>query len=108
MEQKESASWISRAKAEADKGASFGDRFTGIVIVFVNVMLIGFFITHQTTSTGFFSSKFGTLEMLLLYGSLVAWIITGSLDGILVKDCFHVCLTFLGESSLLQSALLGS
>ena len=82
MEQKESASWISRAKAEADKGASFGDRFTGIVIVFVNVMLIGFFITHQTTSTGFFSSKFGTLEMLLLYGSMVALIITGSLDGI--------------------------
>ena len=81
MEQK-NQSWFSRAKAEADKGASSGERFTGTVIVLFSVLLIGIFVAHQTGSTGFFTSKFGTLEMLLLYGSLVAWIITGSLDGI--------------------------
>jgi hypothetical protein len=82
LEQKKSESWFSRAKAEADKGASSGDRFTGIVIVLVSVLLIGIFAAHQIGSTGFFTSKFGTLEMVMLYGSLVAWIITGSLDGI--------------------------
>ena len=83
MEQKESESWFSRAKAEVDKGASSGDRFTGIIIVLVSVLLIGIFTAHQTGSTGFFTSKFGTLEMVMLYCSLIAWIITGSLDGIL-------------------------
>ena len=82
MEQKESEAWFSRTKAEADKGASSGDRFTGIFIVLVNVLLIGIFAAHQIGSTGFFTSKFGTLEMVMLYSSLVAWIITGSLDGI--------------------------
>jgi hypothetical protein len=82
LDQEESESWFSRAKAEADKGASSGDRFTGIVIVLVSFLLIGIFAAHQTSSTGFFTSKFDTLEMVMLYGSLVAWIITGSLDGI--------------------------
>ena len=82
MEQKESASWFSRAKAEADKRASSGDRFAGINIVLVSVLLISIFVVHQIGSTGFFTSKFGTLEMIMLYGSMIAWIITGSLDGI--------------------------
>jgi hypothetical protein len=79
----ESENWLSRAKAEADKGASSGDRFTGIVIVGVSLLLIAIFVAHQTCSTGFFTLKFGALEAVMLYGSLVAWIITGSLDGIL-------------------------
>ena len=83
MENEQSENWLSRAKAEANKGASLGDRFTGIVIVVVNVLLIIIFVSHQTGSTGFFTSKFGALEMVMLYGSLVAWIITGALDGIL-------------------------
>lgn len=82
MEQKESENWLSRAKAEADKGASSGDRFTGVAIVVVSALLIAIFAAHQTGSTGFFTSTFGTLETVMLYGSLVAWIITGSLDGI--------------------------
>ena len=82
MKQNESESWFSRAKAEADKGVSFGDRFTGIIIVVISLLLIIIFVFHQTGSTGFFNSKFGSLEMVMLYGSLVAWIVTGSLDGI--------------------------
>jgi hypothetical protein len=75
--------WLSRAKAEADKGVSNSDRFTGIALVVGNIVMILYFISHQMQSTGFFTPKFGALEMFLLYGSLVAWIITGSLDGIL-------------------------
>ena len=74
--------WFSRAKAEAKKGVSKNDRFTGIALVVANALIIVYFVSHQMGSTGFFTPKFGTLEMLLLYGSLVAWIITGSLDGI--------------------------
>ena len=83
LEQKESESWLSRAKTEANKGASRGDRFTGVFIVVVSALLIIIFVAHQTGSTGFFTSKFGALEAVMLYGSLVAWIITGYLDGIL-------------------------
>ena len=75
-------SWFSRAKTEADKGVPNNERVTGIVLVVVNALLILYFVSHQMESTGFFTPKFGTLEMFFLYGSLVAWIITGSLDGI--------------------------
>ena len=75
-------SWFSRAKAEADKGVPKNERITGIVLVVASILAILYFVSHQTGSTGFFTQKFGKLEMFLLYGSLVAWIITGSLDGI--------------------------
>jgi hypothetical protein len=75
-------SWFSRAKAEADKGVPNNERVTGIVLVVASVLAILYFVSNQMGSTGFFTQKFGTLEMFLLYGSLVAWIITGSLDGI--------------------------
>ena len=76
-------SWFDRAKAEANKGVSNSDRFTGIFLVVVSVLLILYFVAHQMGSTGFFTPKFGALEMLMLFGSLAAWITTGSLDGIL-------------------------
>jgi len=76
-------SWFARAKAEANKDVSNSDRFTGIVLVVVSVLLILYFVAHQRGSTGFFTPKFETLEMFMLYGSLVAWITTGCLDGIL-------------------------
>ena len=39
--------------------------------------------THQIWSTGFFTSTFGTIEMIMLYGSWIAWIITAGLEGVL-------------------------
>ncbi len=30
-------------------------------------LLLGFFLAHQTRNTGFFTDRFGTLEMILLY-----------------------------------------
>ncbi|MGD9131016.1 MAG: hypothetical protein PVH73_05525 [Candidatus Bathyarchaeota archaeon] len=74
--------WFSRAKAEADKGIPNNERVTGIVLVVASVLVMVYFVSHQMGSTGFFTPKFGIVEMFLLYGSLVAWIITGSLDGI--------------------------
>jgi len=32
-------------------------------------------------STGFFTATFGTLEIILFYGSLIGWIFTGALEG---------------------------
>jgi len=75
-------SWFSRAKAEADKGVPKNERVPGIALVFVSVFMVLYFVSNQIWSTGFFTSKFGMLEMFLLYGSLVAWTITGSLEGI--------------------------
>ena len=77
--------WFSRAKAEAEKEIPLNDRVFGALIVLVNVFLILYFVSHQLGSTGFFTSKFGALEMVFLYGSFTAWIITGALDGILGK-----------------------
>ncbi len=74
-------SWFSRAKAEADKGVPRNDRVVGIIIVVVSFLLMLYFVAHQTESTGFFTNAFGTLEMVMLYGNLTAWIITGALEG---------------------------
>jgi hypothetical protein len=37
------------------------------------------FIAHQTGSTGFFTSKFSTFEMAMVYGILIYWITTSVL-----------------------------
>jgi len=34
-------------------------------------------------STGFFTEAFGTIEMIMLYGSWISWIITSGLEGVL-------------------------
>lgn len=77
--------WFSRAKAEADKGVPANDRVVGVAIVVVSVLMFLYYIAHQVWSTGFFTSAFGTLEMIMLYGSLVAWITTGALEGIFAQ-----------------------
>jgi hypothetical protein len=40
----------------------------------VLIIFVLYLIAHQLSSTGFFTATFGTLEMLLLYGSLIEWI----------------------------------
>lgn len=44
-----------------------GQRIGAILGVIGMLLLLGFFVLHQTGQTGFFNEKFGTLEMLLLY-----------------------------------------
>ena len=75
--------WFSRAKAEADKGVPSNDRFVGVVIVVVSILMMLYFAANQVWSTGFFTTAFGTLEIIMLYGNLTAWIITGTLEGVL-------------------------
>jgi hypothetical protein len=54
-------------------------RWAGLLIVVGMLLLFGFFLFHQITRTGFFTSKFGSLEMFCLYSpifvSLVAPIV---------------------------------
>ncbi len=76
-------SWFSRGKAEAEKGIPFSERVVGISIVVFSILLVLYFIAHQTQSTGFFTAKFGTMEMLLLYGLLISVIISAGLEGVL-------------------------
>jgi hypothetical protein len=45
--------------------------------------MIFFFLAHQTQSTGFFTSKFSSLEMLFFYGFWIFWISTADFESIL-------------------------
>jgi hypothetical protein len=45
--------------------------------------MVLYFVAHQMWSTGFFTATFGTIEMIMLYGSWIAWIITAGLEGVL-------------------------
>ncbi|MFX1250106.1 MAG: hypothetical protein ACFFCZ_00650 [Promethearchaeota archaeon] len=55
------------------------DRVASVVIIVVCVLIGLYFVAHQIWSTGFFTATFGFLEMLLLYGTLIYWIVTSSL-----------------------------
>ncbi len=61
------------------------ERFFGIFLVIFNFSCLLFYIFHQINSTGFFSNKFGFIEMIMLYGSFITWIITASLESIFNK-----------------------
>ena len=79
---KETENWFSRAKTAAEKKLPLNERIFGIAIVIISILMIIFFRAHQMQSTGFFTSKFGTLEIIMLYGFWVFWITTASLEAI--------------------------
>ena len=68
-------------RAEEELGDDISSEDIGASIFILVVM--GFFglifITHQTGSTDFFTSKFSTFEMIMLYGFLIYWITTSVL-----------------------------
>lgn len=74
--------WFYRAKTEAKKKLPLNERIFGIAIVIVSILMIMFFRAHQIQSTGFFTSKFGTMEIIMLYGFWIFWITTASLEAI--------------------------
>ncbi len=81
-----SENWFLRGKVEADKGIPRNERIVGIGFFFTGSALMLFYLAaHQAWSTGFFTAKFGAIEMFLLYGSWISWIITSGLEGILGK-----------------------
>jgi hypothetical protein len=78
--------WFSRAKAEADKGIPKNDRIAGIGFFFAgSVLMFLYLVFHQIWSTGFFTTKFGPIEMIMLYGSWISLSISSGLEGILGK-----------------------
>jgi hypothetical protein len=64
---------------EVEYADPYEDRGLSIVIVAAGVLIGLFFVAHQARSTGFFTGAFGALEMLLLYGTLLYWIVTSAL-----------------------------
>jgi hypothetical protein len=80
---KETVSWFARAKAEADKGVPRNERVFGIGLVVFSVLMLLYFVAHQAWSTGFYTEKFGALEMIMLYGFWAFWITTAGLEGVL-------------------------
>ncbi|HVB62779.1 MAG TPA: hypothetical protein VNE61_16420 [Ktedonobacteraceae bacterium] len=48
-----------------------GQRFGEFVSVVATLLLCGFFVYHQVANTGFFTAKFGALEMFCLYGPIL-------------------------------------
>ena len=74
--------WYTRAKTEAAKDISRSDRVVGIVIGAFSIQMLSYYIAHDVQSTGFFTSEFRTAERIFLYGSLVFWIISSSLDAL--------------------------
>jgi hypothetical protein len=71
---------------EVEYADPYEDRGLSVAIVAAGVLVGLFFIAHQTRSTGFFTATFGTLEMLLLYGTLLYWIATSALIIVGQKD----------------------
>ncbi|MDD1746443.1 MAG: hypothetical protein LUQ16_01630 [Methanomassiliicoccales archaeon] len=60
------------AKKEAARDVlSLGQRFGEAVAIVVIFLVFLFFINNQIQDTGFFTSEFGTTEMILFYGSLL-------------------------------------
>lgn len=71
--------WFARhAESEAKKDVmKLSERAGELIGISCILVLLVFFINHQTSSTGFFTSEFGRLEQFLFYGSLSFGIITG-------------------------------
>ncbi len=55
------------------------DKVASIFLLIVNGLFGLYFIVHQTASTGFFTPKFSTFEMVMLYGIIIYWVTTSVL-----------------------------
>ena len=67
------------AEEELGDEIASNDIVASIFLIVVNGLFGLYLIVHQTVSTGFFTSKFNTFEMILLYGFFIYWIITSVL-----------------------------
>jgi hypothetical protein len=81
---KATENWFARrAEAEAKKDIiSYSERVGNIAGVVVGFLIVLYFVAHQMWSTGFFTSKFATLEMLLFYGALMYGIFSAALKAL--------------------------
>ena len=65
---------------------SVEDRVISVGVIMVFPLILFYLIAHQVLSTGFFTATFGILEMILLYGSLIFWIVTCTVLLLELKD----------------------
>ena len=73
---KDIKSWFSKLAEEDMKDDTNPDRGMSIVIVVVGTLIMLYFIAHQIGLTGFFTTTFGPLEMIMFYGIPIFWIFT--------------------------------
>jgi len=80
-ETKATKNWFARrAEAEAKKDIiTYSQRVGNIVGLVIGLLIVLYFVAHQTGSTGFFTSKFNALEAFLFYGSLMVWDVSTAL-----------------------------
>jgi hypothetical protein len=71
---------------EARGADPYEDRGLSIALITAGVLIGSFLVAHQARSTGLFTASFGTTEMLLLYGTLLFWIVTSALIVVGKKD----------------------
>ena len=99
--------WFSRAKTDADKSIPVDERISSAAIALFSVLMVLFFVSHQTQSTGFFTAEFGTLEQVLFYGYWIVWVTTASLEGILgLRLLFRLFDVFGGIIFVLTSTIM--
>ena len=67
------------AKEDLSNEIKSDDKAASILLIAVNGLFGLYLILHQTFSTGFFTPKFGALELITLYGIPIYWIITSVL-----------------------------
>jgi hypothetical protein len=73
------AALLKQVDEELKAGIANDERVTSVVIIVLGLLLVSYLIAHQRRPTGFFTAAFGTLEALLLYGSIGYWMITSAL-----------------------------
>lgn len=67
------------AEEELSDEIASEDIAASIFLLVINGLFGLYFIAHQIGSSGFFTSKFSTIEMVMLYGILIYWITTSVL-----------------------------
>ncbi len=74
---------VRRVEAEAKKDViPYSERAGNIVGVVAILFIVLYFVALQVWSTGFFTSRFGTVEMLLFYISLMFGMVTSAVRGL--------------------------
>ena len=83
-EKKVAKNWFARqVEREAKKDVlPSSERFGNVIGVLAILLITLYFVVHQMSSTGFFTSKFGQAESLLFYVALLFGVISAAAKGV--------------------------
>ncbi|MFW6110831.1 MAG: hypothetical protein ACOC6H_02215 [Thermoproteota archaeon] len=107
-----SENWfITNVKKEVEKDViPYTDQVGNFVSIVFTILFTGYFVSHQTWSTGFFTSKFGPLEMFLFYASILYQIVPASVKILMGRKnparVFEVVGALLTTTALLWSYIV--